>query len=194
MDTELLRDIPVLRLERCSPEKSGLVLAAYLAQEDLQKAAARLLERDYFLEDISMVEVSEGFLGVYHFDHFEMPGRIALRVLVEKEAAVLPSISKIYDGAAWHERECRDFYGVTFPGHDNLTPLLLSAEDEALHPLRKETKSLKKIMDLIEPGDVLKESPGFSLFAVASEPDADAPPEAQKKATTKQSTGQEQQK
>ncbi|GAB6061038.1 NADH-quinone oxidoreductase subunit C [Desulfonatronum parangueonense] len=190
MDAEVLHDIPVLRLERSFPEKTGLMLAAYLAPEDLQQAAVRLLEREYFLEDISMVEVSEGFFGVYHFDHFETPGRIALRVLVEKDAAAIPSISAIYDGAAWHERECRDFYGVTFTGHDNLTPLLLAAEDEDLHPLRKETKSLKKVMDLIEPGDVLQESSGFSLFADTSEPDADAAPKARAKAKPKQTTEQ----
>ena len=193
MDTELLHDIPVLRLERCSPEKTGLVFTAYLAPENLRQAAIRLRGREYFLEDISMVQVAEGFFGVYHFDHFEKPGRIALRVLADTESAAFPSISKIFDGAAWHERECRDFYGVTFSGNDNLTPLLLSAEDETLHPLRKETNSLKKVMELIEPGDVLQESPGFSLFTVASEPDADAKSPDKKKARPERAAEQKQQ-
>lgn len=174
MSLELFRDIPVQRLERCLPEKTGLALAAYLAPENLRQAATRLLEKKYFLEDVSLVEVAEGFLGVYHFDHFETPGRIALKVLVQQEAAELPTISDIFDGASWHERECRDFFGVTFTGHDNLLPLLLAAEDENLQPLRKNAKSLKKITDLIESGEVIAQSPDFLLLAASSDNDATA--------------------
>lgn len=148
MIPDVLRDVPALRLEECSPGVSGLALAAYLAPEHLRPAAARLLEQAYFLEDVSVVEVSEGFLGVYHFDHFDTPGRIALRVVIAKDVPELPTISDIYQGASWHERECRDFFGVTFTGNENMTPLLLSAEDADFHPLRKGDKALKSLADL----------------------------------------------
>jgi NADH-quinone oxidoreductase subunit C len=49
----------------------------------------------------------------------------------------LPTLSAIYPGADWHERETHDFFGVIFSGHPDLTPLLLP-EDADFHPLRKD--------------------------------------------------------
>jgi NADH-quinone oxidoreductase subunit C len=44
----------------------------------------------------------------------------------------------IYPGAAWHERETYEMFGVPFSGHPGgLRPLLLSPEFEG-RPLRKE--------------------------------------------------------
>ncbi len=174
MIPDALRDVPALRLEECSPDVSGLALAAYLAPEQLRPAAARLLEQAYFLEDVSVLEVSEGFLGVYHFDHFDTPGRIALRVLVSKDVPELPTISDIYHGASWHERECRDFFGVTFAGHENMTPLLLAAEDAEFHPLRKTDKALKSLTDLAPDGEGGPQAGDVAAFLVAPE-ESEAP-------------------
>ncbi|WP_051822561.1 NADH-quinone oxidoreductase subunit C [Desulfonatronum thiodismutans] len=174
MTLDALRDVPVLRLEECSPNVSGLTLAAYLAPEELRPAAAKLLGKAYFLEDVSVVEVSEGFLGVYHFDHFDAPGRIALRVLIPKDAPELPTISDIYQGASWHERECRDFFGVTFAGHENMTPLLLAAEDAEFHPLRKGDKALKSLTDLVPDGEGGPQAGDVAAFLAAAE-ESEAP-------------------
>lgn len=173
MSGDLLRGIPLLRLERCAVEKTGLTLSAYLASEHIRQAAGRMLEMDYFLEDVSLVQTAEGYLAVYHFDHFKTPGRVALRVLVDNAALEIPTISDIYQGASWHERECRDFFGISFGGHDNLLPLLLPAEAE-FHPLRKEEKALKAWSELVEPGEVLQESPDFTLFAPVPEVSSEA--------------------
>jgi NADH-quinone oxidoreductase subunit C len=51
----------------------------------------------------------------------------------------MPSISDIFQGADWHERECCDFFGVTFDGHPNLIPLLLP-DNFGFHPLIKDEK------------------------------------------------------
>ena len=48
-----------------------------------------------------------------------------------------PSIVDVFPGAAWHERETHEMFGVDFAGHPGLTPLLLPPEFEG-HPLRKE--------------------------------------------------------
>jgi len=60
----------------------------------------------------------------------------------------VPTISDVYTGANWHEREVRDFYGVVFSGHPNLEPLILAEEDVDLKPLLKEEKKLKDLTDL----------------------------------------------
>ncbi len=156
--------IPLLSLERLDHQKTGLTMCAWLAPEHLQEAAQRMLDKEFFLEDVSMLETTEGFMAVYHFDHFTTPGRIALRVVIGREKPELPSIADIYQGAAWHERECHDFFGVSFAGHENLLPLLLPA-DATEHPLRKEDNALKPLAELLEPGEIISAVPDFAFLA-----------------------------
>ncbi|HVB53523.1 MAG TPA: NADH-quinone oxidoreductase subunit C [Candidatus Acidoferrales bacterium] len=53
------------------------------------------------------------------------------------ESTELPSLSGIYPGMEWHERECFDLFGIKFTGHPNLTRILLPDDWEG-HPLRKD--------------------------------------------------------
>jgi NADH-quinone oxidoreductase subunit C len=48
----------------------------------------------------------------------------------------LPSLTAIYPGARWYERETREMFGITFTGLDDDRPLLVHAAD-ATPPLRK---------------------------------------------------------
>ena len=63
--------------------------------------------------------------------------RLLLRTTVPHAAAVLPSAVDVYAGAAWHERETHEMFGVDFTGHPHLVPLLLPENFEG-HPLRKD--------------------------------------------------------
>ncbi|MFJ3295522.1 NADH-quinone oxidoreductase subunit C [Streptomyces bacillaris] len=63
--------------------------------------------------------------------------RLMLRTTVPHDAAVLPSAVDVYAGAAWHERETHEMFGVAFEGHPGLAPLLLPEGFEG-HPLRKD--------------------------------------------------------
>ena len=74
------------------------------------------------------------------------PGRlgkaqgIILRTRVAKDAqqcATLASATGVYRGAAWHERETFEMFGIEFTGHPDLKPLLLPDGFEG-HPLRKD--------------------------------------------------------
>ncbi|MFD6706932.1 NADH-quinone oxidoreductase subunit C [Streptomyces roseolus] len=65
------------------------------------------------------------------------PRRLLLRTTVPYGAATLPTAIGVYAGAAWHERETHEMFGVVFEGHPNLTPLLLPENFEG-HPLRKD--------------------------------------------------------
>ncbi|MGH7641112.1 MAG: NADH-quinone oxidoreductase subunit C [Candidatus Dormibacteria bacterium] len=49
----------------------------------------------------------------------------------------LPTLSFIYPGMEWHERECFDLFGIRFRDHPNLTRILLPDDWEG-HPLRKD--------------------------------------------------------
>ncbi|MDT0380617.1 NADH-quinone oxidoreductase subunit C [Streptomyces sp. DSM 42041] len=63
--------------------------------------------------------------------------RLVLRTTVPHEAPVLPTATPVYAGAAWHERETHEMFGVDFTGHPHLAPLLLPDAFEG-HPLRKD--------------------------------------------------------
>ncbi|MFD6074989.1 NADH-quinone oxidoreductase subunit C [Streptomyces hydrogenans] len=65
------------------------------------------------------------------------PRRLLLRTTVPHDVPSLPTAIGVYAGAAWHERETHEMFGVVFEGHPNLTPLLLPENFEG-HPLRKD--------------------------------------------------------
>ncbi|MFD1833286.1 MULTISPECIES: NADH-quinone oxidoreductase subunit C [Streptomyces] len=63
--------------------------------------------------------------------------RLLVRTLVPHDAPELPTATGVYAGAAWHERETHEMFGVVFAGHPNPAPLLLPEGFEG-HPLRKD--------------------------------------------------------
>ncbi|WP_052707612.1 NADH-quinone oxidoreductase subunit C [Streptomyces rubellomurinus] len=93
-----------------------------------------------FFDWLSAVdELAEGFAVVAHLAAAEAPGvrHLALRTRVPRDAAALPTAVPVYPGAAWHERETHEMFGIDFPGHPYLATLLLPDGFEG-HPLRKE--------------------------------------------------------
>ncbi|MFE7753922.1 NADH-quinone oxidoreductase subunit C [Streptomyces sp. NPDC057429] len=63
--------------------------------------------------------------------------RLLVRTTVPHETPGLPSAVGVYAGAAWHERETYEMFGIGFEGHPHLAPLLLPEGFEG-HPLRKD--------------------------------------------------------
>ncbi|MER8159538.1 NADH-quinone oxidoreductase subunit C [Streptomyces sp. NPDC094472] len=62
---------------------------------------------------------------------------LLVRTTVPHDAAALPTATGVYAGAAWHERETHEMFGIGFTGHPGLAPLLLPDGFEG-HPLRKD--------------------------------------------------------
>jgi NADH:ubiquinone oxidoreductase subunit C len=84
------------------------------------------------------------FAVVYLFKSLKLPGqRFQLKVLVDEEDLVVPSISDLYSIADWAEREVYDQFGVHFEGHHNLKRLLNHFEFVG-HPLRKDYPATKR--------------------------------------------------
>ncbi|MFJ4185676.1 NADH-quinone oxidoreductase subunit C [Kitasatospora sp. NPDC089509] len=102
-------------------------------------AARDVLGLGYFDWLSAVDELAEGFSVVAHLAAVEAPGvrHLALRTRVPREKAALPSAVAVYAGAAWHERETHEMFGIDFPGHPYLATLLLPDGFEG-HPLRKE--------------------------------------------------------
>jgi NADH-quinone oxidoreductase subunit C len=105
-------------------------------------AAAELLDRQGFaLDTITGVDwlAQNEMEVVYDYFHPLEALRVVVRTRLPRIEPELPTISGIFSGANWHERETHDFFGIRFTGHPNLQPLLLP-EDAHFHPLRKDYK------------------------------------------------------
>lgn len=63
--------------------------------------------------------------------------RIRLTISLPEDKPETPTITDIFAGANWMERETYDFYGVVFTGHPDLRRIL-NVEDMVIFPLRKE--------------------------------------------------------
>lgn len=64
--------------------------------------------------------------------------RLRILVGVDAEVATAPSITSVYPGANFYEREVYDLFGIEFTGHPDLTRIMLPDDWEG-HPLRKDT-------------------------------------------------------
>jgi len=62
---------------------------------------------------------------------------LRLRTRVPSDNGRLATLSDVWPGANWHERETYEMFGIVFDGHPNLVPLLLPDGFEG-HPLRKD--------------------------------------------------------
>ena len=102
--------------------------------------AAEIMDRHGFaLDAVSGVDwLAENEMEiVYDFFHPTAPCRSVVRTRVPRALPSVPTISGVFAGANWHERETAEFFGIQFTGHPNLIPLLLP-EDSTFHPLRKD--------------------------------------------------------
>ncbi len=63
--------------------------------------------------------------------------RLRLLVAVPGDDPQVPSLTGVFAGANFYEREAYDLFGIHFPGHPELTRILLPDEWEG-HPLRKD--------------------------------------------------------
>ena len=98
--------------------------------------------------------------------------RLCLRTRCEggREAPVCPSVTDVYRGADWMERETWDMYGIEFPGHPGLEPRILTVENFEGWPLRKDFHLTSRVVkpwpgvkepaELDEDGNVIEREAG----------------------------------
>src|SRR3954471_8837699 len=67
---------------------------------------------------------ASGLCVVLHVWSLSQHHHVLLRTRVSREGARLGSLVDVWSGAAWHERETFEMFGVVFDGHPNLVPLL----------------------------------------------------------------------
>lgn len=119
-----------------------------------------------FFDWLSAVdELDDGFSVVAHVaDVTQRPVlHLLVRTRIPRDAPTLPTVTGVFRGAAWHERETFEMFGIEFEGHENLAPLLLPEGFEG-HPLRKEfvlaARAAKPWPGAKEPGEGGDARPG----------------------------------
>ena len=93
-----------------------------------------------FLSDITCVDWYPNeprFEIVYHLLSIAKKERVRLKVKLDGASPVVESVTSIWPGANYFEREVFDLFGVRFTGHPYLRRLLMP-EDWEGNPLRKD--------------------------------------------------------
>ena len=111
-----------------------------------------------FITFLTAVDEEEsGFEVVLHLYSVRRQHHVNVKTLIPRDAAHLPTLSEIWSGANWCERETWELFGVSFDGHPNLVKLLLPVEFEGF-PLRKDfllmTREAKEWPGMKEPAEV----------------------------------------
>ncbi len=110
-----------------------VTVCAYL-QKNLQYTFLSSVTAVDWLERVPRFDV------VYHL--LSIPNQCELRLKVRagnrgEEHPSVPTVSRIWPGANWYEREVYDLFGITFAGHPDLRRILMPM-DWTTHPLRKD--------------------------------------------------------
>ena len=178
-----LQNIDCLFLAKENPAKVGYATLAVVESATLIDTAKAFLAAHYHLEDVSGMMVAEGAVSAYHFSHFDNNDRATVLVVAPLDNAVFPSIAAVYQGAEWHERETRDFFGFQYEGNPNFIPLLLAETMPDVHPLQKAENDLAPLSAIFSAEgrerEIVKKAENFTLLDV---PVKEVPPPAPEEA------------
>jgi len=90
---------------------------------------------------VSGVDRGDRLESVIHLGQVGSTRILVLKSTVPYDDPRVPSVTSIWAGAEWHERESYDLMGIVYEGHPDLRRILLPDDwDEYPHPLRKEFK------------------------------------------------------
>ena len=125
----------ILKWEENGPRRKYFTVK----KEDIYETV-RFLFRDLGLRfsTASGIQTPSGFEILYHFS-FDKAGEIySVRILIEdKKHPEVASVTPIFPGAEWIEREMWELLGINFKGHPNLKKLLLADDwPQGNYPLR----------------------------------------------------------
>jgi len=136
--------------EEDGPRENGLLETDYTARgthldvlinpDQVVRAAEILDSEGMTIEMVTGVDwIKENQFEVI-YDYSYTGGelfRVVVRARVDRENPDVPTVSGVYGGANWHERETWDLLGINFVGHPQLERFLLP-DDADFHPLRKD--------------------------------------------------------
>ncbi len=138
---------------------------SHLGENTIVVARSRLVELAKFLKEdpelqfdvlmdltaVDYLKRKPRFEVVYHFLSLPLLHRLRVKVPVGEPNPEVDTLSGLWRGANWYEREVYDMFGIRFRGHPDLRRILMYPEFEG-HPLRKDYP-INKRQPLIGPRD-----------------------------------------
>lgn len=119
-------------------------MTIYLDRACLREACAILRDDPdcafNFLSDVTCVDLYPAeprFEVIYHLLSISKKERVRLKVRLDSASPAVESVTSLWPGANYFEREVFDLFGIRFTGHPYLRRLLMPEEWEG-HPLRKD--------------------------------------------------------
>jgi NADH-quinone oxidoreductase subunit C len=100
----------------------------------------RILHEKFGFEHLSLISAVDRldkFELVYQITSYQNHCMVEVKVAVPKDDAKVPSVTPVWGGANWHEREAYDMMGIVFEGHPDPRRILLP-QDYLYFPLRKD--------------------------------------------------------
>ncbi len=134
-DEILLAGIKDLVISSSSTEGE---LALEVKPEGLKEAVEALKKSgfEYFCY-VTAIDRGDGFELAYRISSLSPLRDAAIKVNLPRDGASIESITGVFKGADWQEREVYDLFGIEFIGHPNLKRIMMP-EDWVGHPLRKD--------------------------------------------------------
>ncbi len=115
--------------------------AVYVPAAELVAVLSFLRDDERFafarLENLTSVDYKTYFEMVYHLFNWNAGVWITVKVKLDHEQPAVPSVTGVFPGAEFEEREVFDLMGIGFTGHPDLRRILM-ADDFEGHPLRKD--------------------------------------------------------
>jgi NADH-quinone oxidoreductase subunit C len=90
-----------------------------------------------FLAGVDYRPKGRGYEVVTHLHSTRHGHNVRLKVECDGDDPRCPTLSDLWPGANWHEREAWELFGIVFDGHPHLVKLLLPEQFEG-NPLRKD--------------------------------------------------------
>lgn len=120
-----------------SSEADG-VLTLKLDPKQLVPVCEKLHQEGFdYLADITAIDWKDRIEVVYRMTDLAANTKVVLRIDLDHEKPEVDSVTSVWRGADFQEREVFDLMGVTFTDHPNLKRILLP-EDWEGYPLRKD--------------------------------------------------------
>ena len=89
----------------------------------------------------SGLDTRHHFEILYHFTFDSLDMVVSLRVVLPRDKLEIASLTCVFEGANWIEREINEMLGIKFIGHPDLRRLLLPEDwPEGVYPLRRDYK------------------------------------------------------
>ena len=153
-------------------------LVLTVEKSDYRTLCERLFAAGFdFPSSMTGVDMEWGLGVVLHVQQLESKRKVAVRTYLPYDAPTLPTVSDMWGGVDWHEREAYDLVGITFAGHHDHRRILL--EDHwTIHPLQRKYNTRGYVIPTWSAKPWPSPAPheeGYVAFGAAAAPVAHAP-------------------